>query len=412
MAARLAAELRREGGQHRRVPDLLAHVEQEAGVRDDAALGRRGEAGGEQTLQVDLGLEGLDHREGVLDPAALRRDRADRLLLHGHLRARARLHLPGERREVEPRRRHQVDVGHARHDVGDRRRELLGLADTGLVRLDALLEPDASLAVTLDHRDEVREELRLGILGDLRPRGVEGRERRHRSLKQPRHRRQRFCCRGHVRAVEHVRVGIELGVEHPGRLHGPEQTVRVGVGHDDRPLLCDELPVTLRGPLRSRITEVISDFRIRATKETHRGRPELADLDQARTGRVGLPVADDGVAAHQIPDPLRRLRDLLRPGVGRVGLVVVVADMDLDTVGLEGLDGRDQLHRRRRVDENDAARALGDRGQDGLSIRGGEELRAENEAGGNLESKHVGFLLVLCTGSGWTPEVAIPRPIV
>lgn len=329
-------------------------MQQEAGVRDDSALWRRDEAGGEQPLEVDVGLLGLHHRQRVLHAAALRRDRPLRLLLHGHLGARPRVHLPGERREVEPRRRHQVDEGHARHQVDDRSGQLLGLAHTGLVGLDALLESRAGLVVAVDHRNEVVEELRLGVLGDLGPRGVEGRERRHRPDEQVGVGGQLVGRLPHPPAVEDVGVRVELGVAHPGRLHRGGQPVGIGVGHDDR-----------------RLTR------------------ELPHLDQARAGRVGLPVADDGIAAAQLPDPHGGFRDLLRPGVGRVRLVVVVAHVDLDAPREQRLDGRGELGGRRRVDEDHAARSLRNGSQDGLAIGGGEELAEQDGGRGDDGLEHL-----------------------
>ena len=91
---------------------------------------------------------------------------------------------------------------------------------------------------------------------------------------------------------------------------------------------------------------------------------------------------------------------------------MVVADVDLDPTAEERLDGRRQLGGRGRVDEDHATRPLRDGGQNALAIRRGEKLRAENREAGDLEGEHGGFLLVLCTGSGWTFEVAIPRPVV
>lgn len=58
---RLDAKPDREGGEHRLVPDVLAHVEQEAGVRDDTSCRRGLEALGQKCLQINLGLVGLSY---------------------------------------------------------------------------------------------------------------------------------------------------------------------------------------------------------------------------------------------------------------------------------------------------------------------------------------------------------------
>lgn len=94
-------EPRAERGEHRLVPHRLAHVEQEGRVRDDARLGRRGEAAGEQLLEVHRGLVGLGDRHGDLDPAVLPGDRSLRLALDRDLASGARLHLGRQRPHVE-----------------------------------------------------------------------------------------------------------------------------------------------------------------------------------------------------------------------------------------------------------------------------------------------------------------------
>lgn len=247
-------------------------------------------------------------------------------------------------------------MGDTRQDVGHERGEPLGLLHALFVGQRVLLELRAGRLVPLDDRDEVGKQLGFRLLADLGPRRVERGEPAHCSDEEQRVGRQRLRRLRRARAVEHGRVGVELGVGDPKPLHACREAVGVGVDHEDRSLA-----------------------------------QELAGGHEAAAGRVALPVADDGVAAHQVANALRRRLDLLRPGVGRVRLVVVVAHVHLDATLEQRLDGRGELHRRRRVDEDHAPRPLGDDGQDGIPIRRAEELRADDKLGGDLESEHYFF---------------------
>ncbi len=328
-------------------------MEEERRVGDDARLGRAREAAGEQLLQVDLLLVVLRHREGDLDPAVLPGNRPLRLALHRHLAARMSFHLRGQRPHVETGGAGHVDVGDTREDVGHEQGEPLGLLHAGLVGLHALLELGLGLDVPLYDRDEAAEQLGLGLLGDVGAGRVERGEGGHGPHEQERVGRQLVGRLPRTPAVEHVGIGVELGVGEPAGLHRGGQAVGVGIGHDDRPLT-----------------------------------RELSGLDEATTPRIALPVADHGIAADQLTDVLRGCLDLLGPGVARGGLIVVVAHVHLDTPTEERLDGRGELSGCGGVDEHDPPRPRGDRGQHGLTIGGSKELGHEDGGAGDVKSEH------------------------
>ena len=366
MADESAGELRGERREDRLVPHRLAHVEEERRVRDHSRLGRAHETARQQLLQVHRGLVGLDDRQRVLHAAVLRGDRADALPLHGDHRAGATVHRCGQHTQIELGGRRAVDERDAGEDVDHGLGESRGLGDLGLVLLRRLLEAGLRVQVTLDDRDEVHEELPLRVLRHLRPIRVERGERRHRAGQEQTERREPVGRVLGARTVEDGRVRVELGVDHPDRLHRGREAVRVGVGDDHRPRL-----------------------------------RELAYADERRARRIGPAIADDGVLAEHQAHLRGGVGDRMRPRIRRVHLVVVIPNDDLEPVGLEGLDGRREFLCRRRVDEDDPPRPLRDGGQDGLAVGRREELRADDQPAANLKLEHLGILLPRQAGWKW-----------
>jgi len=317
-------------------------VEQVRRVRDDPRLRRGLEAGGEQLLEVDVGLIGLHHRQRDLHPPVLPRDGTVVLSDHGHAAALPALQPPRQGGQVVPGLPHGIDHHHTRRDFPRLGRDGLGDPDARLERLHLSVEALESLLVAARRRREVREQLGLCVLADLRECGVVGREGRETLHEQERERREplgRLLASG---AIEYFRIGVQPVVHEAGRLHSGGEAVRVGIRHED-------------GVLGG----------------------ELAYLDEFGAGGVGTPVADAGIAPAELPDPRRGGRDLQLPRVPRVGAVVVVADDHLDAPRDQGLDGLYEVGGCGRVEEHDPLRSLRDGSENRLGVGGVEEFGEE-----------------------------------
>ncbi len=332
-------------------------MQQEGGVRDDPGLRQAREVAREQLLQVDVGLLGLHHRQRDLH-AVLRGDRPVALADDRHLAAGAGLEAGREGGQVVAGLAHGVDHHHAGNRLGRRGRDGLGFPDARLVSFDLAAEAVEGNGVAGSGADELGEELALRLLRHLRTLRVEGRQGCHALHQKERHRGEPVGRLLGARPVENGRVGVDAFVDDADGLHGRGQAVRVVVHHEDR---------SLGG--------------------------ELADLDEARAGRVGLAVADEGVDPAQLPHAVRCVRDLRLPRVAGVGDVVVVADDHLDPLGDQRLHGRHQVGRRGGVDEDDPLRSLRDGGHDGLVVGYREELGEVDRGVADGDVEHVVFLL-------------------
>jgi len=350
---RRRGETRLQRGEQGGFPHRLRRVKKEAGVADDAARGRALETGGEAVLKVDFLLELPRHREGEL-AAVGRRDRPEGLDHDGHLRPEP-LEPAGKRAEIMPGGRPGVHEEHPSGHLGRRLDELAGLFDALLVLRDFRLERGESFRVALRSLDEGVEEIALGVLRNLRPLRIEGRERRQGADSEPAERRQRFRRLGRAR-VEDGSVLVDAVVDDTEGLHGPGQTVQVGIGDNHRPFL-----------------------------------GELTDRDQRGAGGIRLPVRDLGVVS-ELPQGLGRGLDLLLPRIAGGGRIVVVANDTPDASRLQGGDRVGQERGCGGVDEDDPLRPLGDGLDHGLRVGRRKDLRKESGGRGDGHLEHVRLL--------------------
>ena len=185
------------------------------------------------------------------------------------------------------------------------------------------VELGSRLGVSGGSRDELREQVALRVLRDLRTLGVERRERGKRPHYRPSQRGER------VRAllgpdIEDLGVLLETFIADPGRLHGRREPVQIRIRYDN-------------GSLSG----------------------ELAELHESGAAG-GLSAGNDAGAPAQ-----HRFHELHGFGVSPL-TAVVVSDVDLDAKLNESLDGLSELRRGGRVHEEHPLGVRGNRGERGL----------------------------------------------
>ncbi len=343
-------------GQQLREPplELLLPAHQGAVEEEGDIAQHTGGDAGLLTLQEvgEVELAALGQRQAHLR-SALAGQRPPALEEHGDLAAGLPLHAAGQGAQVGRPAGDvgAVDAGHLLPDL-----HALGLGNRGLVDRDARLEGREGLGVAAGGQGELREELRLGALGDVGPVAVVVREGAH-PLGEEHGQGAEPPLGGLLRprAIQDGGVRQELVVGDAERPHRRGQAVGVGVGDDHRPL-----------------------------------RQELTLLHQAGAGRVGRPVGDDGVDAVDLPDDLRRVGDGLLAGAGGVRTIVMVADDHLDALGDQPPDEVGQVGGGGGVQEH---HSLGRHAQQGVErLVGGaraEELVHPNEDAGDVQVDHV-----------------------
>ncbi len=329
-------------------------MEQERCVRDDARLRRRDEARGQDGLQVQPCLVGLADREAVLNPVGL----GDRPIgLEQHRHGVALVQLGAERADMRalPANIDQPDVGaNGLHRPGQFARH----RDLRLILGHALFERRPSHHVTADRLGEGVEEFTLRIFRHLRATRVERRQGRQSLHEQEGQRRQSRRRLSRMRAIEHGRVGVELGVSNPQGLQRAAEPVGIRVGNNHRPFA-----------------------------------NELAHRNERRASWVSRAVRNHRSGPDQPAHLLRGRRDRLRAIVRRSGFVVVIANNHLDAPGQQSLDGRGEEGCRRGVNEDTPLRPVRNRHQHGFAVRIPEELREDDRDAVDYVLEHGKFLL-------------------